>query len=76
MFDLDHFVAFACVCAAVSRVVIKHLVEILTEHLVSVRRTFTDGAFEGVGVVAALVIGFEIRAGFENAERANFVEHA
>ena len=31
---------------------------------------------EGVGVVAALVVGLEVRTGLEDAERAHLVEHA
>ena len=45
-------------------------------NLVGVRRTVADGAREGVGVVAAFVIGLEIRTRLEYAERPHLLQHA
>ncbi len=76
LLDRRYLVAFARVGAAFAGMLVQHLVEILPPHLVGVRRAFADGAREREGVVAVLVVGLEIRAGLEHAERAHLVEHA
>jgi hypothetical protein len=76
LLDLDHFLAFARVRAALARVIVEHLVEVLPPHLERVRRTRADGARKGVSVVAALVVRLEVRTGLEDAESAHLVEHA
>ena len=68
--------AFARVRAALAGVVVEHFVEILAPYLVGVRRTLADRAGEGVGVVAAFIIGFEIRTRLEHAHGAHLVQHA
>ncbi len=71
-----HFVAFAGVGAAFAGMLVEHPVEILAPNLVGVRRALADGAGEREGVVAAPIVGFEIRAGLEYAECAHLVEHS
>lgn len=53
----------------------QHLVEILAPHLKGMRRAFAQGAREVVGVVAACIIRFKIRARLVYRHGTNFFQH-
>ena len=68
--------ALARIGTAFAGVVVQHLVEVLAPHLIGVRRAAAERAGKWIGVVAAFVVRFEIRARLEHPHRADLVQHA